>query len=96
VATSELDVVDSESCARVVADAAQAPDGLDILVLATGVAALGPAAGTPDAVAYELLTVNTLGPIALTRAALAELGGGGVVAVLSAVPAYALTANMAV
>ena len=51
---------------------------------------------TPDAVAYELITVNTRVRSRSPRAALAELGGGGVVAVLSAVPAYALTANMAV
>ncbi len=69
--------------------------GLDGLVVATGTVAFGPAGALPDAVARELFEVNALGPIALIRAALGELGSPGTVVVLSAVVAEFPTAGMA-
>lgn len=95
VGTYALDVVETDAAGRVVDEAAEALGGLDAVVVASGIAAFGPAAETPDAVAEELLTVNTLGPIAITRAALGRLGEGGALAVVSAVLADTPTAGMA-
>lgn len=95
IATYELDVVDAGACGRVVDEAAKMLDGLDAVVVAAGIAAFGPAVETADAVAEELLTVNALGPMVLTRAALGHLGEGGVLAVVSAVLADTPTAGMA-
>lgn len=94
-ATYEFDLLDLEACATVTDRAAQALGGLDLLVIASGIAAFGRAADTDDAVAEELLAVNTLGPMALCRAALAHLGEGGAIAVLSAILADTPTAGMA-
>lgn len=78
-----------------VASAVHELGGLDGLVVATGAVAFGSAAELPDAVARELLEVNALGPIALIRAALAELGSPAAVVALSAVVAEFPTAGMA-
>lgn len=92
-----LDVVDVEACAQAVQLAAEQLGGLDGLVVATGVPAFGPALETEAAVAEELFAVNTLGPMALVRAAgpLLEQSGGGVVAVMSAILADLPTNQMA-
>lgn len=94
-----LDVVDAGSCAAAVAGAVEELGGLDLLVVATGAAAFGRAVELDEAVAEELFAVNTLGPIALVRAAapyLAEARDGeGTAAVLSAVLADLPTAGMA-
>lgn len=79
----------------VVAAAVEALGGLDGLVIATGVVAFGEAASLPDAVARELVEVNALGPIALIRAALGELGSPAAFVALSAVVAEFPTAGMA-
>jgi NADP-dependent 3-hydroxy acid dehydrogenase YdfG len=89
-----LDVVDVEACAVAVRTAAERLGGLDLLVVATGVPAFGPATETDAAVAEELFAVNTLGPMALVRAAAGHLDGG-TVAVLSAVLADLPTNQMA-
>eukprot|EP01032_Pedospumella_encystans_P030194 gene30194-34081_t len=68
--------------------------GLDGVVVATGVPAFGPAMDTDPAVAEELFAVNTLGPMALVRAASRHLDGG-VVVVLSAILADLPTNQMA-
>lgn len=91
----ELDLVDTDACREVVAQAAKSLDGLDGLVVATGVAAFGPAAETSDAVAEELFAVNTLGPMALCSAAVPLLPSGGAIAVLTAILAEAPMAGMA-
>lgn len=91
----ELDLVDVGACARVVREAADRLGGLDALVVASGVAAFGPARDEDDVVVEELFAVNTLGPIALVRTALPLLPRGGVVAVISAVLADVPTAGMA-
>jgi short-subunit dehydrogenase len=69
--------------------------GLDGLVIATGVVAFGAADEVPDGVARELFEVNALGPMALIRAALDELGSPAAVVALSAVVAEFPTAGMA-
>ena len=89
-----LDVVDVEACAAAVRSAAEQLGGLDGLVVASGVPAFGPALETEPAVAEELFAVNTLGPMALVRAAGPVLDGG-VVAVISAILADLPTNQMA-
>jgi NADP-dependent 3-hydroxy acid dehydrogenase YdfG len=93
----ELDVVDVDACAAAVTSAAEQLGGLDGLVVATGVPAFGPAVETEAAVAEELFAVNTLGPMALVRAAAPLLAASdrGVAAVLSAILADLPTNQMA-
>ncbi|GAA1906681.1 SDR family NAD(P)-dependent oxidoreductase [Nocardioides lentus] len=91
-----LDVVDVDACTAVVDAAAEALGGLDALVVATGVAGFGPAVDADAAVVEELFAVNTLGPMALVRAATRHLPEkGGYVAVLSAILADLPTNGMA-
>lgn len=94
-AAYELDVVDVQACGQMVSDAAAALGGLDVVVLAHGIAAFGEAASLDDSVAEELLAVNTLSVMALTRAALGQLGRGGVLCVVTAVLADMPMAGMA-
>jgi short-subunit dehydrogenase len=93
--TFAFDALDLDRCAAVVDEAADALGGLDVLVVAIGVAAFGPGEATDDAVTEHLLTVNTMAPMALVRAALPRFDGGGTVAVLSAILADYPTAGMA-
>lgn len=101
--TFTLDLVDLDACAAVVGRAAEQLGGLDGLVVASGVAAFGSARDEQDAVVEELFAVNTLGPMALVRAAVPHLAraggasgsGGACVAVLTAVLADVPTAGMA-
>lgn len=91
-----FDAVDADACARTVDAAADALGGLDLLVVATGVAAFGPAADADDAVVEELFAVNALAPMSLARAAVRRMGEqGGTVAVLSAILADVPTLGMA-
>ncbi|MEH3034042.1 MAG: SDR family NAD(P)-dependent oxidoreductase [Aeromicrobium erythreum] len=92
--TFVLDVVDVERAAATVADAVDALGGLDLLVVATGVPAFGPAVDTDPAVAEELFAVNALGAAGVVRAALPHLDDG-VAVVLSAILADVPTAGMA-
>lgn len=94
--TATFDAIDTDSCARAVADSANTLDGLDVLVVAIGLAAFGRVEDTDEAVVEHLLAVNTLAPIALTRAALPYLQQSqGTVVVLSAVLADYPTPEMA-
>ena len=93
--TTEFDAMDLDGCAAVVNEAADVLGGLDVLVVAIGVAAFGPAETTGDEVTEHLLTVNLMAPMALTRAAVQRFDGGGCVAVLSAILADYPTAGMA-
>ena len=70
-------MLDLDRCAAVVGEAVDALGGLDVLVVAIGVAAFGPGDGEDDAVTEHLLTVNTMAPIALVRAALPRFDDGG-------------------
>ncbi|GAA2569519.1 SDR family NAD(P)-dependent oxidoreductase [Pseudonocardia hydrocarbonoxydans] len=90
-----FDALDLERCAAVVDEAADALGGLDVLVVAFGVAAFGPAEQEDDVVTEHLLTVNTMAPMAMARAALRRMETGGTVAVLSAILADHPTAGMA-
>ncbi len=93
--TLPFDALDLDRCAALVGEAADALGGLDLLVVAIGVAAFGPAEDTDDLVTEHLFTVNTMAPMALARAALPRLERGGSVAVLSAILADLPTAGMA-
>lgn len=94
-ASYSLDVLDVAACRDVVRRAAEALDGLDVLVVATGVAGFGPAAETEDPVAEELFAVNALGPMALCAEAVPLMPSGGAIAVLSAILAESPMAGMA-
>jgi NAD(P)-dependent dehydrogenase (short-subunit alcohol dehydrogenase family) len=91
----ELDLLDVDAGRAAVASAADLLGGLDLVVVASGVAGFGPARDTPDAVTEELFAVNTLGPIAVVSAAVPLITDGGAVVVLSAVLADAPMAGMA-
>jgi short-subunit dehydrogenase len=95
VPTAVFDAQDLDRCAAVVDEAADALGGLDVVVVAIGVAAFGPGDETDDAVTEHLLTVNTMAPMAMVRAAVRRFGDGGTVAVLSAILADYPTAGMA-
>lgn len=90
-----FEALDLERCAAVVDDAADALGGLDLLVVAFGIAAFGPAADEDDVLVEHLLTVNTMAPMAMVRRAVARMEGSGTVAVLSAILADVPTAGMA-
>jgi short-subunit dehydrogenase len=92
--THAFDALDLDRCAALVGEAADALGGLDGLVVALGVAAFGPDAEN-DVITEHLLTVNTMAPMALVRAALPRIGKGGSVTVLSAILADVPTAGMA-
>lgn len=92
--TFVLDVVDVERAAATVSRAVDALGGIDLLIVATGVPAFGPAADADPVVVEELFAVNTLGATGVVRAALPHLDGG-VAVVLSAILADAPTAGMA-
>lgn len=80
---------------RTLVDAVVEQQGrLDGVVFAAGVVAFGSAVGLDDDVVDELLLVNYLAPLRLTRAALAVLPAGGFVVNLSAVVAETPVANM--
>lgn len=90
-----FDVVDVDSVRLAVDGAAAELGGLDALVVTVGAAGFGDAMTADPAVTEELFAVNTLGPIALVRAAAPHLATGGRVAVVSAILADLPTAGMA-
>lgn len=96
--TFVCDALDLERCAAVVDEAADALGGLDLVLVAIGVAGFGEEAET-DVVTEHLLTVNTMAPMAIGRAALRHLpagdDGGGTLAVISAILADVPTPGMA-
>jgi NAD(P)-dependent dehydrogenase (short-subunit alcohol dehydrogenase family) len=94
-AAHALDLVDHDEAAAVVERAAEELGGLDAVVIATGVAAFGPAVDEDEAVVEELFEVNALGPMAVIRAALPHVADGGAVAVLTGVVAELPLAGMA-
>ncbi len=72
---------------RTVVDEVAGVSGLDGVVNAAGVVAFGPAAELDDDTLDDLLLLDLIAPIRLTRAALAHLGEGGFLVQLSAVVA---------
>jgi NAD(P)-dependent dehydrogenase (short-subunit alcohol dehydrogenase family) len=94
-ATLEVDLLDTEAARAAVGEAADRLGGLDLVVVAAGVAGVGAAAETPDVVVEELFAVNTLGPVAVLSAAVPQMRPGGTLVALSAVLADAPMAGMA-
>lgn len=92
--TFSFDALDLERCTALVGEAADALGGLDLLVVALGVAGFGDEAET-DVVTEHLFTVNTMAPMAFARAALPRLEGDGTLAVISAILADVPTPGMA-
>lgn len=90
-----LDLVDVDAVKAAVDTSAERLGGLDGLLIASGVAAFGPAPEEDDAIIEEVFAVNTLGPIAAIRAAVPHLSEGGAIAVLTAILADLPTAGMA-
>ena len=68
-----LDLRRAESSAQAVTTALEAHGGLDGLIVASGVVALGPVSELADEVLVDLFALNTLAPIRLLRAALPAL-----------------------
>lgn len=89
------DITRTADCERAVAAAVDARGGLDAVVCAAGAVAFGPLLDLDDDVLDAILAVNLVGPLRLTRAALAEIGEGGAVVNISAVVAENPVANMA-
>ncbi len=94
-ATLGLDLLDVAACRSAVQSAASTLGGLDLVVVASGVAAFGTAADTSDEVTEEVFAVNTLGPIAVLSAAVPQVEKGGALVVLSAILADSPMAGMA-
>jgi short-subunit dehydrogenase len=93
--TATFEALDLDRCAAVVDDAADALGGLDLLVVAFGVAAFGPGEDAGDVLTEELLTVNTMAPMAMVRRAVHRMDGSGTVAAISAILADVPTPGMA-
>jgi short-subunit dehydrogenase len=90
-----MDAYDLADCAALPAWATQELNGLDAVIVTTGVAAFGPCQEVPDAVAEHLMTVNALAPMAVLRAALGQLTGGGALVAISGIVAAHPPAGMA-
>jgi short-subunit dehydrogenase len=95
VPTVTFEALDLDRCAAVVDDAADALGGLDLLVVAFGVAAFGPGEDEGDELTERLLTVNTMAPMAMVRRAVQRMDGSGTVGVISAILADVPTPGMA-
>jgi cyclic-di-GMP-binding biofilm dispersal mediator protein len=80
---------------QLVETSAERLGGLDGVVYAAGTVAFGPVIDLDDDDVDELLMLNFLAPLRLTRAALPRLARGGFVASLSAVVAEQPTRDMA-
>lgn len=95
VPTAGFEALDLERCAAVVDEAADHLGGLDLLVVAFGVAAFGPGEEAGDVITEHLLTVNTMAPMAMVRRAVQRMDGSGTLAVISAILADVPTPGMA-
>ena len=82
-AVAAADVTDPAALVAAVDSLATELDGLDDVVAAAGVMALGAVGGTDPETWRGLLDVNVTGLLATARAALPHLGEGGTVVVLS-------------
>lgn len=88
------DLRDPDAPRRLI-DGVVATDGaIHGLVIASGVVAFGPADQVDDETVEDLLLLNFVGPLRLTRAALNQLPEGGFVASISAIVAEMPTAGM--
>ena len=94
-ATLALDLLDVTATRAAVDEAAERLGGLDVVVVASGIAGFGPVEELDDAVAEQLVAVDLLGPMAVCSAALAHLADPGRLVVLSAILADQPMAGMA-
>ena len=90
-----LDLLDATAAREVVRRTADRLGGLDLVVVASGVAGFGTVDQTPDDVAEELFAVNALGPMALLSEAVPTVRDGGALVAVSAILADAPMAGMA-
>ncbi len=88
------DLREPDAGRRLIEAVVEQQGSLDGVVFAAGVVAFGPAVELDDDVVDELLLVNYLAPLRLTRAALAVLPAGGFVVSISAIVAELPTAGM--
>ena len=93
--TARFDLFSPSGIAPALAAATAALEGLDALVVATGVVAFGAEPELPGDVLRDLFVVNATGPIRLIREALPHLDDGGAIVALTAVVAEHPTAGMA-
>ena len=93
--TVALELLDATAARAAVRRAAERFDGLDLVVVASGVAGFGAADETADEVVEELFAVNTLGPVAVLSEAVPLVRDGGAIVALSAILADAPMAGMA-
>ena len=93
--TVTADLREAGAPAKVVRDAHAALDGLDLVVNAPGIVAFGDVASLEEQVLRDLVEVDLIAPILVTRAALDLLGEGAVVVNVSAIVAEMPTAGMA-
>lgn len=89
------DLLDPEAGQLLVDGVLAAHGRLDGVVIAAGVVAFGPVLDVDDDTVDELLLLNFLAPLRLTRAALRQLPKGGFVVSVSAIVAEMPTAGMA-
>lgn len=89
------DALDTDRSTTALDELVDALGGLDLLLVASGIAAFGAAEETDDETTEMLLAVNAQGPIALMRSALRHFDDGGSIAAISAVLADHPTARMA-
>lgn len=94
-ATLALDLLDVTGTRAAVDDAARRLGGLDVVVVASGIAGFGAVEELDDAVAEQLVAVDLLGPMTVCSAALAHLADPGKLVVLSAILADQPMAGMA-
>jgi short-subunit dehydrogenase len=94
-AAVRADLRDPGAPERIVGEAREAMGRLDGVVYAAGVVAFGPVEALADADLAELLDLNLVAPIRVTREALRALEGGGIVINVSAIVAERPTAGMA-
>ena len=81
------DVEDPAQCISLVDDAVAVLGGLDAVVYAAGISPLTPLDRCDGDAWAQVLSVNTTAPSLITRAALASLAPGGIVAYLSSIAA---------
>lgn len=93
-ATLTAELKDPNAGRTLVGAVVQQQGQLDGVVFAAGVVAFGSAAELDDDIVDELLLVNYLAPLRLTRAGLAVIPAGGFIVNISAVVAETPVANM--
>ena len=83
-----MDLADPGSIARAAADVARAENRVDVLVHNAGLTQRALVADAGIEIYRRLFEVNFFGPLALTRAALPAMAGGGRIVAISSIAAY--------